>query len=318
MNNLYRMREFLDLDLGDDAWHISNLLRPQGKLLLFGEPKIGKSNLALDMSICLEQGTPVWGIPRFLPMRGLAVLYIQTEVGEQTLQGRLKAMLSNYPDASDGSVWLYTVSTLYIDQDEQARTTFEALLNQTLPDVVILDPLADIYMGRENEADDAKKLTSYLNRLMDARKFSTIIIHHMSKPGEGKARGQSAARGSSVFTGWANANVAVTHGGMKDGKVSLRMSFDLRDAPPLESIMVVRDSTSLLHSVYTHVVAKDEHLGVLLELLKDSPLTKADLSRMLAEQLQVAKRTAYRIIDGALDNHQIYLDGDLLALAPVS
>lgn len=79
--------------------------------------------------------------------------------------------------------------------------------------MLVLDPLASIWRGNENETRDANELTRRLNQLYSANPRTLLVVLHHSSKAANRNGGNpiDAARGSSVFGGWFDTTLNLSH-----------------------------------------------------------------------------------------------------------
>jgi KaiC/GvpD/RAD55 family RecA-like ATPase len=183
---------FKRMPLARVPFYVQDWLPKQGKVLIYGQAKAGKSYLAVQLARCVGSGLPFLGIPT---MAG-RVLYLQFELGAEVLQGRLKASRQDHKNVVVG-----TTFSLKLDTAPGKKTLYE-MVEGVAPNVLILDPLYKTIRGEENESHDMLIICDLLDELMDAYSkqtgMSVVIMHHTGKD---LSKG---ARGSSVLEDWAD------------------------------------------------------------------------------------------------------------------
>jgi hypothetical protein len=188
---IFSANDFLDLDLPKPPFYIKDWLPQKGKMMLFAPAKSGKSFLCFQIARTIGAGSDFLGLPT---IQG-KVLYIQFELGEEVLRGRLMDTKKSYDN-----VYVGTSFSLKLDTEEGKAQLTEAV-NAVSPDVLIIDPLYKAIMGDENIAQDMMKVLNFLDSLIKGFGCSIILIHHSGKD-ESKY-----SRGSSVFPDWVDSYV---------------------------------------------------------------------------------------------------------------
>ncbi len=183
---IYRANEFVQLELPPVPYYIKDWLPKQGSCVLYAPPKAGKSFLAAQIARCIASGEPFLGFPT---TQG-TVLMIQSELGAEILQGRLRMTGRDYSNVSVG-----TTFSLRLDTDSGFAQLWRAM-EAIKPDVLILDPLYKMIAGDENESKDMKGITDNLDKIKEAYKCSIWIVHHAGKDIT------KGGRGSSVLEDW--------------------------------------------------------------------------------------------------------------------
>jgi len=185
----YPASSFLRLPLPEVPFYLRGWLPKQGKAMLYGQAKAGKSFLSIQLAQRISCGDDFLTIPT----EKASVLYLQFELGEGVLQARMKSTGQNYDN-------VYVGTTFSMKLDKSAGQ--EQLLNAVSainPNVVILDPFYKLISGDENESHDVLTILNFLDDVIALYNCSIFIIHHAGKDLE---RG---GRGSSVLEGWVDA-----------------------------------------------------------------------------------------------------------------
>lgn len=182
----YKVDSFLQLPLPPAPFYIKDWLPKQGRLEIYGQPKSGKSFMAAQMARCIGSGEPFLGIPT----QKARVLLIQSELGIEVLQHRLKLTGKRY-----NNVYIGTTFAMKLDA-QSGKAQLEEAIDTINPQVVIFDPFYKMIRGDENDVGDVRKVLDYLDQMMFGFKFSVVIMHH---PGKDIERG---GRGSSILADW--------------------------------------------------------------------------------------------------------------------
>lgn len=187
----YGAHEFARLRLPSVPFYIKDWLPKQGKAVLYAPPKTGKSFLCLQIGDSIGSGVDLLG----LPVTQGTVLYIQFELGAEILQGRIHSTGQDYEN-----VYVGTTFTMKLDRDAGQRLLWDAL-EAVKPNVLILDPFYKTLQGDENESSDVRKITDFLDSVIEGFNCSILVIHH---PGKDITRG---GRGSSVLEDWVDSYI---------------------------------------------------------------------------------------------------------------
>ena len=234
----YAAGSFLRLPLPEVPYYVKDWLPKQGKAEIYGQAKVGKSFLCLQLARCIAAGEPFLGVPT---EQG-RVLYLQFELGVGALQDRMIRTKQVYDD-------VYVGTTFSMQLDKLAgQQMLLAELDAVEPSVLILDPWYKILSGDENEAQDTEVITNFLDEVIEGYGLSVVILHHMGKDPK---RG---GRGSSVLEGWVDSYIElrtasrqgeVDEQGRKIHRVKLMPKLLRHAATPPEPLNLVLDNDGL-------------------------------------------------------------------------
>lgn len=188
-------------------WHVEGIIPGRTVTMLNGDGGAGKSLLALQLAASTALGKPWIG-------RSIAAgeaLFISAEDDKAEIHRRLAdivraedvtladldrltirslagedALLARY----DGRSGLLTPSGLYHELD--AHTAASA------PALVVLDTLADLFPGNENDRAQARHFVGLLRGLAIRHDCAVLLLAHPS------LSGMSSGSGTSGSTGWSN------------------------------------------------------------------------------------------------------------------
>lgn len=179
--------ELLKLKVPPRKWYVTSIL-PQGVICLYGEPKIGKSWMALQIAHSIVSGKAFMG--RKVGYRG-NVLYWPLEDDVTRLQDRMKAQgwQSGYKHKLhcpiDEKNRIRRASSL-----KEAQAILEGWIQKVQPELVIIDPLLD-FAGFSDvnfyRNESVGPLMKYFIRLRDTYGCAILIIHHSRKKLSGQA-----------------------------------------------------------------------------------------------------------------------------------
>jgi len=196
----YEAGAFMHLPLPRVPFYIKDWLPKQGKAEIYGQAKSGKSFLCMQIARSIGQGRPLFGIPT---NQGV-VLYLQFELGVAVLQYRMRLTGHTYEN-----VFVGTSFSMKLDKKEGQDSLLHEL-EAIHPDVLILDPFYKIIDGDENEAQDVKVVTNFLDQVIDAYGLSVLVLHHSGKDFS------KGGRGSSVLEGWVDSYIAMNRINLQD------------------------------------------------------------------------------------------------------
>ncbi len=241
----YPANQFAQLDLPKTPFYIADWLPKHGKAEIYAQDKAGKSYLALQMARCIASGEPFLGQDT---SQG-RVLYLQFEMGTQLLKDRILNTSRDY----DG-VYVGTSFSMKLD-DASGQKVLVTAMESVLPNVLILDPLYKILSGDENEVQDMKKLTDFLDSIIEAygdQDLSIVIMHHAGKD---LARG---GRGTSLLAGWVDSLIEMQKTSIEPFEIKLTPKSLRHAALPPEPVKAVMEDFEFIISTETHQSVKDK------------------------------------------------------------
>ena len=180
---------------------VPGLAPDRGRLLIVAPPNAGKTWLAL-------------AIAKAACSAGRKVFFIEEEGSLRKLGERLQAMA--FPPSSQFGI--SHLRGLKID-DRHVRSQLVRQLQNADAPVMVLDPMTSLWNGDENDTREANRLRAHLDELANANPSGLLVVlHHTSKAAtNGDGHEINAARGSSVFAGWADVQLNLSHAqGPKD------------------------------------------------------------------------------------------------------
>ncbi|MBO1765777.1 AAA family ATPase [Allobranchiibius sp. GilTou38] len=265
---------------------ITGTFNRRSVIVLAGAENVGKSFVALDWAASIATGTPWLG----RPAESARVLYVLGE-GAHGMGDRLLAWEAAR-GVTVGETDLIVYDTAIQLTDAAARDLLKAYIAEQGFDLVILDTLARMAVGLDENSADA------MGRLIDASddirratpSGSVVLVHHVSKADRGALRGSSALSAGVdtvyIARGTGEATLSLTRTKQKDGKRDDTLDLQLvphADAvvPELVERMADPDAAKLAEAC--RVLAAH-----------DGPMTPKDLRTALSLNNEVARR----ILDG--------------------
>ena len=184
----------------------SNILIPQGKLILCGAYKSWKSMTAMDLAFCLSMGRPWFG----LPTTKSTVLVVQLEIPKAAYQDRVKKYFFNHEGQPIDNLHFITAHNLKIDKP-WGRDTLKMWIDMTQAQIVVIDPAYKVISGHLVDEYDVGRFTDTIDEIIDDKKVAFIVVHHEGKTmyaeGEAVDRGADASYGSAKFGWWVDTQV---------------------------------------------------------------------------------------------------------------
>ncbi len=251
-----------------------------------GEPKVGKSNLMLNVAIRRACGMPWLG---FQTMPG-RTLYIQAEIPARLLKSRL-ALLMREAEVTLPPGQLMTVSTRQLRLSEVAgRTKLRKWLEATGADWCIIDPLARFYAGEENSSKEMGMLIDGLAAISEDLDVAFTLVHHTAKPRDDR-RGGQRLRGSSALFGAADAVLILSH--TPKTRDQFHLGFELRHAEEPPPMTLGRTPGLWYHSLDPTEASEGAdtaraRLQEVIEDIRSQPAGAASWGQLLARQKERA------------------------------
>jgi len=129
------------------------------------------------------------------------------EMGESALKERFQKMCEKDNLNCDNLFVKYLPSMNLLNP--QDRLLLEGLIAELKIDLLILDPLGNAWQGNENDQEQVRELTAYLNGLIDKFGVSLLVIHHWRKDTKDFNSGGQMAAGSYVWQAWLDCHITL-------------------------------------------------------------------------------------------------------------
>ncbi len=210
-------------------WLVDALWSEQGVGIVGGEPKCGKSFLALDLAVAVAAGVPC--LRHFRPAASGTVLLFAAEDAGHIVRDRLKGIArAAGADFEALDIAVIDVPTLRLDHRLDRQRLLETV-ERIGPRLLVLDPLVRLHGVDENAVAEVAPILGFLRDLQ--RRFGTavLLVHHARK--SGASRPGQALRGSSELHAWGDSNLYLRR---RDGQIV--MTAEHRAAPGLNNIEI--------------------------------------------------------------------------------
>lgn len=206
----------------EQRWLIKGLWGHQAVGIVGGEPKCGKSFLALDIAVAVASGAPC--LRRFPVVHAGPVVLFAAEDALHTVRQRLEG-ISRAADTSFAALDIHVITspTLRIDLDNDRRRLRDTV-SSLRPRLLVLDPFVRLHRVDENAAADVAPLLAYLRTLQRQFHTAVLLVHHARKSSH--ARAGQALRGSSELHAWGDSNLY-----LRRDRNQLWLSIEHRAAP---------------------------------------------------------------------------------------
>lgn len=188
----------------EHRWLIEDLWAEEAVGIVGGEPKCGKSFLALDMLVAVAAGVPC--LRHFPPARRGPVLLYAAEDALHLVRSRLEGICRAAGVAlADLPIHVITAPSLRLDVAED-RQQLQATVAAVRPILLVLDPFVRLHRIDENASSDVAPLLASLRELQRRFALAVVVVHHARKGAHAIRAGQ-ALRGSSDFHAWGDSNL---------------------------------------------------------------------------------------------------------------
>ncbi|HEY3311215.1 MAG TPA: AAA family ATPase [Anaerolineales bacterium] len=171
-------------------WIVENLFSAGSVNLIVGEAGSKKTWSMIDLCVAVAKGE-TW--LKFSTLPG-AVLIVDEESGERRLSRRLGDALRGH-DASDETPLSYVSLAAFDFGNPDDVNQLHSLITQTAARFVVIDALADIMPGRdENAVQFVQPVFIALRKVAEVTQAAIVLIHHSNKAGG--YRGSTAIKGA--------------------------------------------------------------------------------------------------------------------------
>ena len=199
-----RAAQLADMQLNEPSWMIEGLWGAEAVGIIGGEPKCGKTFLALDLAVAVATGAPC--LRHFPTRRTGAVLLYAAEDSSVILRQRLQGIAAAAGvDFESLNIHIICVPALRLDRADHQRA-LRATVARLRPALLSLDPFVRLHAIDENAVGEVAPLLAYLRTLQREFHTSVVLAHHARK-GAGHERGGQALRGSSDLHAWGDSNL---------------------------------------------------------------------------------------------------------------
>ena len=167
------------------AMVVGELLARGEIALLHGDPRAGKTWLALSLGLAVAAGRPVWGVDRLAVPAPQPVLYVSNEDALSATLSRLEQLVAGLAlEAPPANVHLLVGRGVSLDDPTWQETLIREL--QTIgASLLILDPLRSVTAGVDQGPREWRPVGDYLKRVTRETGVAIVLLHHDVKPPAG-------------------------------------------------------------------------------------------------------------------------------------
>ncbi|SRR6266540_1946292 len=272
----------IERDESRPRWLIDGLWGASAVGLVGGQPKVGKTFLAIDMAVSVASGTKCLGTYR-VAQPGRAILY-HAEDSLGAIRDRTEALVRHRRlSLRDLDLQVITVPSLRLDFPEH-RERLLRTLEPLGPRLLVLDPLVRLHSRDENDSSQIAELLSFLRELQRRLDLAVVLVHHLRKSGAPQEQSGLGLRGSGDFWAWLDSGLYLRRSG---NNLILSMEHRAVAAPDPVCLRMTRDGESFAHlevvSGSTEEPGESTSLrDAILETLQGCELTREALRAKLS------------------------------------
>lgn len=210
MPSSYSTADYLALPRPDEVFIVDDLLPVGGSMLIYGDPKVGKSFIAMQLAQHISRGDRWMGFET----HKAKVLYVQLDTPRYLWMTRMDSLIeSGEPFGVDGDIY-------HADRESLETWPFDILnpahfkklrdeVDNIQPDVVIIDTLKEAHQAPENDNTEGQRVIAALSAA--THPAALVIVHHARKLSDGRPNDIiQGARGAGYLTGRMDAIVAMS------------------------------------------------------------------------------------------------------------
>lgn len=187
---VYGAQDFVDAEYRVE-WLLDGLLAQGGLGLITGYPGVGKTQFGIQMCTYLSLG-----YEKFLhwnnPVGMKKVLFFSLEMSKAPLNLFMGQIANSYKerDTWNRNFLVAPFGTPVPLDTKEGQEFFSSLMDEHMPDVVLIDSLQKISSKELTDELAVKSLVHYLSVIRDKYKCSILVIHHnRKKPNDGQKKG---------------------------------------------------------------------------------------------------------------------------------
>lgn len=232
----------------------NGILPHQGRLLIAGKPKVGKSIFAENLVLSLAAGIPFLG--EFDVAEPTRVLLLDRELSRRSLYDRVMELMKYRPG------YRAAAPNLCIDHDhlikvdrKGAYEVLEKLVTYNGAKVVVFDTAYKFFSQSMDNTTTMTAAFEVLDRLIHETGVSVVLTHHHKKTQNKGGKNEDTAdpdnvAGSFLWTGWPNGTVLLNYMGnsVENPFNSVATFTAFRDAAPPEPLGLYRARDSVAYS----------------------------------------------------------------------
>ncbi|MEG3639306.1 AAA family ATPase [Magnetococcus sp. PR-3] len=241
------------------------LLTPGGMLVIGGAPKVGKSDLLINLLVHMAAGMEFLG---FAPPRPLQVFFLQAEIQYHYLRERMKQLqISPEALAMAGERLVMTPKVrMLLNSNGVTRTitTIQQAFPDEPPDIICIDPIRNLFDGGPDGAGENDNnamlffLQERVERIRDAinPEAGVILSHHTRKLSKKQLLEDpfQALSGAGSLRSFYSSGLLMYR--PDEERSERRLQFELRNGPAIHTMVIDK-----LEGEWTEVDPQHERLA---------------------------------------------------------
>ena len=238
--------------VGQDAI-VEGLIFKDTVNILYSEPGVGKSVIAVNMLAAMSGGWPVFGL--ITMKRFYKCSYLQLEGSRDEQFGRFHDIASVIPVDYENISW--HTSPVFVESLQSQYQMFQELL-QFKPEVIFIDSFYCLTSHGLSKEEGFLPVRNLLKQIKDKTNASLIILHHSAKPQyfEGqKVQKDDPFLGSQYMKAFADSMIECTRQG--ENKVILKVTKAQRNNEGLKQISLAFNKTNWVVTAISEGTTKD-------------------------------------------------------------
>jgi RecA-family ATPase len=221
-------------------WLVDGLWSDEAVGIIGGEPKCGKSFLALDLAVAVAAGIPC--LRRFAVSRPGRVLLYPAEDALHIVRRRLDGICAAAGISLAAlDVQVITAPSLRLDL-EADRASLDETVARLQPRLLVLDPFVRLHRIDENASGEVAPVLAFLRELQRRHAIAVVLVHHARK-GASTIRAGQALRGSSEFHAWGDSNLYLRRD--SDDRIVLTVEHRAAAAMPAVTLQLAQHDNAL-------------------------------------------------------------------------
>ena len=247
---------------------IETLMPENAQIIIGGTKGCNKSAMAMQWG-----GSLVCDMPSFLDFKiqkkGLSVLYIDTEIGENLALERRDMMTQNFGNNWDRDADMrFNMITLDASSEDETGIfkSIEDAIRLYRPDVVFIDCLYNISEGADiSKNHNVSKITTIVTKLKYKYNHTPIIVAHATKGNYEQGLVSDRIAGGSHLQNWAEHIILLTESGIEDNLRLMRIDKSRSIAYPkcyygleLDETTFFLSNAGIMENPKAHMISPDK------------------------------------------------------------